>query len=149
MENESKWRQTEPPDFFLELLLAMAEEEDKEVPITLNVRGLIISGFIISQKTYAESFGKGSFKATVLRLKESGKLDFLDDEAEPPEEGAYEYIHLKNAKIYAPGQHPIPAEGMLWRGRISSIDGYVDGMLGVGKPDGSTSQEWTRTEFRR
>jgi hypothetical protein len=39
MENESKWRQTEPPDFFLELLLAMAEEEDKEVPITLNVRG--------------------------------------------------------------------------------------------------------------
>ena len=67
MENESKWRQTEPPDFFLELMLAMAEE-GKEVPVTLNVKGLVISGFIISQKTYTESFGRGSLKSTILRL---------------------------------------------------------------------------------
>jgi len=32
MENDSKWRQTEPADFFLELMLAMAEEEDKRFP---------------------------------------------------------------------------------------------------------------------
>jgi hypothetical protein len=86
------------------------------------VTGLVISGFIISQKAYTESFGKGSFKATVLKLKESGQLDFLDDEAESSEPGKYEYVHLKNAKIYAPGQHPFPADEMLWRGRISSID---------------------------
>lgn len=116
-------------------MLALAEKEDKEVPVTLTVKGLVISGFIISQKAYTETFGKGSFKATVLKLRESGQLDFLDDEAEPSEPGKYEYIHLKNAKIYAHGQHPFPADGMLWRGRISSIDGYADGVLRVGEPD--------------
>jgi len=134
MENESKWRQTEPADFFLELILAMAED-GKEVPITLNVKGLVISGLVISAGAYNQSFGKGSFKETVLKLKESGQLDFLDSEPEPPKSEVYEYIHLKNAKIYASGQQPIPADGMLWRGRISSIDGYADGMLGVGEPD--------------
>jgi hypothetical protein len=135
MENDSKWRQTEPADFFLELVLALAEEEDKEIPVTLTVKGLVISGFIVSQKAYTDSFANGSFKTTVLKLKESGQLDFLDDEAEPSEPGKYEYIHLKNAKIYAPGQHRFPADGMLWRGRISSIDGYADGMLRVGERD--------------
>jgi hypothetical protein len=37
------------------------------------------------------------------------------------------YIHLRNARIYTPGQPPLPANGMLWRGRLSEVSGWTLG----------------------
>ncbi|GLX10678.1 hypothetical protein [Microbispora sp. NBRC 16548] len=39
------------------------------------------------------------------------------------------YIHLKDAKVYSPGQGPFPANGMYWRGQLSAITGWSFGLL--------------------
>jgi hypothetical protein len=133
MQNDSKEVRTEPSDFFLELMLEFAER-GRDIRITLNVKGLVISGVLISEKSYWESFASGALKAMILKAKEEGRLEFPADESvESDDNEPSEYIHLKNAKIYYPGLGPIPAKGpgMLWRGRISSIDGYSEQGLGV------------------
>jgi hypothetical protein len=64
-------------------------------------------------------------------LKE-GIAEMLDNYSkiysEPPPEGQPpSYIHLKDARIFAPGQNPIPSSGLLWRGRISCVEGFSMG----------------------
>ncbi|WP_371781684.1 hypothetical protein [Streptosporangium subroseum] len=39
------------------------------------------------------------------------------------------YIHLKNAKVFSPGQNPLPGNGMYWRGQISAVTGWSFGLL--------------------
>jgi hypothetical protein len=133
MENDSKAVRTEPSDFFLEMMLEFAER-GRDIPITLNVKGLVISGVLISEKSYWESFASGALKAMILKAREEGRLEFPEDESDKSDDDEpYEYIHLKNAKIYYPGLGSIPGKGhaVLWRGRISSIDGYSEQGLGV------------------
>ena len=129
--SKEKYRGTDPSDFYLELLLGFVEN-GSEIPITLNVRGLIVSGIMISEKKYFSSFAGGAVKERIDELKASGKLQFLDDETDEEEE-MHLYIHLKNAKFFGVGPHgviPGGGDGLLWRGRISSIDGYSEHRLG-------------------
>lgn len=79
-------------------------ENGKEISITLNVSGLIISGTMISERTYLEAFADGALKRNILKVKESGKLDAIEEEQEEEEdEELVEFIHLKDAKFFAPG----------------------------------------------
>jgi hypothetical protein len=82
---QRKYRGTEPSDFYLELLLEFAEN-GSELPITLNIRGLIVSGVLISERKYYESFGGGAVKERLEELKASGKLQILDDVTDEEEE---------------------------------------------------------------
>lgn len=59
-------------------------------------------------------------------VKADDNVDDDGDSAPPPPS----YIHLRNAKIFTPGQSAIPGNrGMLWRGRISEISGFSIGSL--------------------
>lgn len=55
-----------------------------------------------------------------------GESDEGDDPSPPPPT----YIHLRNARIFSPGQPAIPGNrGVLWRSRISEISGFSLGSL--------------------
>ncbi|WP_329413590.1 hypothetical protein OG802_24230 [Streptomyces sp. NBC_00704] len=41
------------------------------------------------------------------------------------------FIHLREAKVFSPGQKPMPANGMRWRGRLVDIAGWSFGKLGA------------------
>jgi hypothetical protein len=49
------------------------------------------------------------------------------------------YIHLREARVIAPGVSPLPAAGMYWRGRMSEVSGWSFGHLGA-EPPAATAQ---------
>jgi hypothetical protein len=94
---------------------------------------------MISGKTYfkelgemlaAASAGEGDMQSMLGEAwsKYSAIYEKPDDASEdwaPPPAG---FIHLRKARFYAPGQHPIPGDqGFLWRGKLSSIDAFSVG----------------------
>jgi hypothetical protein len=106
-------------DRLLQVMIHAADMKDVEQGMILNVGGLIISGILVSIKKYGEG-------APVLKdvMKKAGL------EAKPAKVfKETEYIHLKDARIFIAGQAPLPVEGMWWRGKISSVDGFSFGTL--------------------
>lgn len=39
------------------------------------------------------------------------------------------FIHLKDARVFTPGQEGMPRNGMYWRGRLSQLAGWAFGLL--------------------
>ena len=116
--------------------------EKGEIPLTLNVRGAIVSGLMIGMKPYYEQIGKifvdainSSSRKHASVAKEEFKMVF-DKIKEPPnskelEEAEYEFNHIfmRNTKIYNGGQ-AIPSTGTTyWIGKIESVDGFFLGMI--------------------
>lgn len=104
--------------------------------ITLTIGGSLVTGLLISGDSFFEQFSSdlaGGFakqdettekiRATLNRFGDKYRNDRISDEdvASPV------YIHLKEAKIYAPGGI-VPKQSLLWRGKVSSVDGF---MLGI------------------
>lgn len=141
MTTEDKEQDPALPDWYLQALVGMVNGNDLEFPITLFVSGLTISGQLASGHKYFEGlkenltqfFGDHANELSgvikdlsspgdiYLQLKETGN-------SSPPQ-----YIHLRCAKIFSPGQLPLPAEGAWWRGRLASVDGFLFGSLAAGK----------------
>jgi hypothetical protein len=130
-----------PSDLILELLIRYKEgiekkeEEHQEFSITLNVAGMLITGDLISYDTYLKDFLDGAIAKAFQTVEKQYKsfkqeMEEIDKEAE---EKPHNFIHLKNAKFIIPGQPPVPGEqeGTLWRGRLSSVDGFVIGKLAI------------------
>jgi hypothetical protein len=125
-------------DFYLDILISMAKGK-AEMPITLMLNGLIISGILISSDEYFKLFADGIIKEIIDKHIESGKIKApsKDDENQSEASGEEEtdeintkFIHLKDAQIFTPGQNPVPNNvKMLWRGKISSVDGYWLGSM--------------------
>jgi hypothetical protein len=44
------------------------------------------------------------------------------------------YIHVREARVIAPGVSPLPVAGMHWRGRMSEVSGWSIGHLGAEPP---------------
>lgn len=104
--------------------LASQDSDSPGIAITLNVGGILVSGTLISKEIYLKEIYKGAiWKALDKQTNEQ--------EREPQTERLY--IHLKNSRFYFPGQHPIPkdGDGVLWRGKLSSVDGFILGGLEV------------------
>jgi len=40
-----------------------------------------------------------------------------------------QYLHLKDAKVYTSSSTPVLSGGQLWRGKISSVDGFTLGTI--------------------
>jgi hypothetical protein len=124
-------------DGILQLFITIVEdfEQQEDLPehirhlgITLNVGGILISGDLISHKTYIEN--------DVILNKVKELLNNQQPSATTPEQEVDAsnvlYIHLKNAKFFQPGQPGIPTkgEGFLWRGRLDCVDGFALGKIG-------------------
>ena len=125
-------------DWFLQSMIEVIINRGVEIGVTMSVGGSIVSGILISGKTYFEELGA----VVAASSKEEGDVSEMlgnswkeyrrlyekpEDAGDDWEEPRAAYIHLRNARYYAPGNHPIPDGGVLWRGRLSSVDAFSIG----------------------
>ena len=123
-------------DWFLQNLVGIINGSDAQLAITLNVGGILISGLLISGHKYFESFAEAFYSGVVDSDKLKNYFLSLGKVYTSEKEGITKppvYIHLREAQYYQPGSnHPLPSnEGILWRGKISSVDGFLLGKLSI------------------
>ena len=131
--------QIQPIDPFLRLLVSLANA-GVESPVTLFLKGTVISGILVGGRTYFEqfeaNFAAGFSEETVNELapmfdKFKSTYDEPDEEAEAKDSRPLpQLIHMRDAQVYTPGKPPLPANGLLWRGRLSEVDGFSYGIFG-------------------
>jgi len=120
-------------DWFLQRLVNYANDYRLEFGITLQVSGMLVSGTIISGQKYFDEFSANftgglsdqtlvdSFSSLFNAYK--GVYDVSPEEKDklPPPE----YVHIRNARFYQPGQKGMPTgNSVLWRGRLSEVGGF-------------------------
>jgi hypothetical protein len=131
-------------DSLLEHLIKFANTDALNIGITIFVNGIIVSGTLISSKRY--------FDGIIHQIYQSNNNTTTSDERDPKEAiketfsfmedirskldrksidqiSAEEvnYIHLEDAKFYQSGLPITSEDGLFWRGKISSIDGFIFG----------------------
>lgn len=139
-------------DFALRSISYLANTVNFEVPITLQVKGLTITGRVISGARYFDGIN-GVYKRSVESWEDDeAKKQFhrwidllfpLEEEPGTDEEVGLKlqmedvlFIHLEDTFIFT-GEHKIPTskEGVLWRGKLSAVDGFFIGKLEHEKTD--------------
>ncbi|RKE49988.1 gas vesicle accessory protein GvpU [Sphingomonas sp. PP-CC-1A-547] len=127
-------------DWFLRSIIETYTNDGVEIGLTLTVGGSVVSGLLISGKTYfkelkrflTESSGQaGDLFATMA--DDFGELgpyiyDKPSDAADDWKPKPTGFVHLKDARFHAPGQRPMPTKtSFLWRGKLEAIDGFFIG----------------------
>jgi len=124
-------------DNLLGFFLSKTEEQKFGISITLCVRGAIVAGTLIDKKKYFEQTMKFlHMKPTDLDKDATAKqiLEFEDlindlkkefESVQSDQE--IKYIHLKNVSIRNASDGS-KTSSPLWRGKISSIDGFSLGV---------------------
>jgi hypothetical protein len=125
----------DPPkqDWVLQSLVSMINGTDLEIGVVLTIRGIVISGNLVSGHLYFEEFN--SELERLFRDKETSTITessysrfrhiypwpaFEEDSDLPPA-----YIHLKHAKLLQTRGTRVPSDGgVWWRGRICEVDGF-------------------------
>lgn len=106
-----------------------------EIPVTLWVKGRLVTGILTS--------GKNFFEHALISLNLDGEQsegsngEIMAQEFgewvelySNPREHAPEWLHLKGAKTVREDGRMIPYEGgLFWRGRIAAIDGFCLGQM--------------------
>lgn len=129
-------------DWFMQNIIETVINNGVEIGVLLTIGGSIVSGVLISGRTYFTELGEtlksasnseGDLQSVLgdawKRFTEIyDKPEEESDDWSPPSAG---FIHLRDARFCAPGQNsPLPRDkGMLWRGKISAIDGFSIGNL--------------------
>ncbi|HEY3140217.1 MAG TPA: gas vesicle accessory protein GvpU [Acidimicrobiales bacterium] len=127
-------------DKFLRILTGAADRSDSEIALTLNVGGVLISGKVCSPAAYFEGLAQGLEAAADGNMAMGGFATMFKEWAEDfrqPLDGEPDWdsrkvtmIHMKDAQFFTPGQAPLPNnQGVYWRGRLSSVDGFSWGRL--------------------
>jgi hypothetical protein len=143
MKNESQGKAEAVPaydriDWFLQELVGFANKWGVQTGLTLQIGGILVSGLVINGQQYFEefatSYGSGFANdpeiGTGLAQLISTNVRVYQKPAANSELPPPNYIHLRQARFYVPGQRPIPhGSAVLWRGRISEVAGFTLGML--------------------
>lgn len=128
---ETRDQATVPEDKLLTFLIQMVNGSEAEFGMTLNIGGVVVSGYLVGQQRYfgegfAEDFGE-------LLGKSERKAEVKDAIGKPGkfyEEADLDFIHMKDARIFL-GTTVIPSgNGIWWRGRVKEVQGYSLGVLG-------------------
>jgi len=92
-----------------------------EIPITIFVKGIVISGTLIPDVEYIDSVSYECVGVSeeLVDIFWSSRDDSIRDD----------YIHLKNATFNSDVTPMTINSKVYWRGRLSSIDGFVVGKL--------------------
>lgn len=134
-------------DWFLQSVISLANS-GAEIGITLTVGGAVISGMLIAGRTYFKELAD-MIRGVADEEEEANPMleaiaeswDKLSEIYDKPEgataewdPGPFGYIHLRNARVYAPGGGVLPSSpsGVLWRGRLTQISGFAIGQLAEG-----------------
>lgn len=130
----------DPPkqDWVLQSLVSMVNGTDIEISVVLTIRGMLISGNLVSGHLYFDGFNSELERA------------FQDEDASTNTESSYRrfrhiyptpapeedsdlppaHIHLKHAKFLHMSGACVPGDrGVWWRGRICEVDGFSLGRL--------------------
>jgi len=127
-------------DWFIQSLVNVANVAPLSFGVTLQVSGLLVSGYLVSGKAYFEAIGQqiiSGFAQNADLANQMRKMFATFESAYPNDAGAAErpvpqFVHLQNARFYSTDGTPAPSnEGVWWRGRISQISGIVIGILNV------------------
>ncbi|MFA6560536.1 MAG: hypothetical protein WCV00_01345 [Verrucomicrobiia bacterium] len=113
----------------VKLSMSMKDKSDgrAEIGITLHVGGLLVSGIITTPRDFLMNHPLTDQVLEVHdELMKAEATDSKDEDSALPE-----FVHLRNARFFVPGQLPIPQEGVYWRGRLSEIAGYSFGVFQV------------------
>ena len=119
-------------DGFLYALATTVVENGFSFGITLNVKGTIISGDLITSNQYFKEISKET--ADVENGKLLGEVlsqinRIVEEATTEQQERSSKFIHLKNARFFS-ASNSIPSnKGIYWRGRLSEIDGFTLGLL--------------------
>lgn len=117
-------------DNFLLNLVRGATVSNDRISLILNVKGLIVSGLLISGKSYFEKNGDEIAQAKAVYSSEEAeniKKYFYDIAQEQLETIELNFIHLENTTIWSGSQS---FKVGLWRGKLEEVDGYSIGSLG-------------------
>lgn len=109
-------------------------------PITLTVGGNLVSGHLIDADAYmdamadqfASQFDEGDGSADSIRRSIVGLKYIPNEDLEknvPPQ-----FIHLEDAEVFTSSGRPIVSGGLLWRGKLSSVDGFSIGRIEATSP---------------
>lgn len=145
-EGPSLFDQPEGTDWALAWLVYQAESLSIGQGITLMVGGSVISGDIIAGRTFFKELAERTSAApnaesihetlaegwrTFANLLHPGPETDGDGEPTPSPVRGYRYIHLRDARIYTPGQDPLPpqGDGLLWRGKLAAVAGFTLGKM--------------------
>jgi hypothetical protein len=114
---------------------------DVTFPITLTVGGFLISGYLIGGKRFHNEFAENMVRSLAALeteglervrkfFSEFGSIYDEPPEGEDQPQLPVTYIHLRDARFFVPGQSAVPANGgVLWRGRLTSVQGFHMGLL--------------------
>jgi len=114
-------------DVMLLSLIAMAKsEEPVEHDVTLIVSGFLVSGFIVSYENYVKHHSTlATVDAIITELRETSV-----PEGDEPLDDSPNYIHLRDAQYFVPGNEPIPGNtGVFVRIPLESVHGFTFGKL--------------------
>ena len=127
----------------LATLVRIANTGGMSLGVTLLVGGATVSGLLVGSAeffdglaAYMEARG-GDGGAVLAKLYRQQATDFreaIGTDFEKAFSAPYvaTFIHLQDARVFAPGGRYLPTdEGLFWRGRLDSIDGWSIGNLGT------------------
>jgi hypothetical protein len=125
-------------DWFLQSLVNMANNDELEMGLTLQVGGFLVSGILVGGRKYFEGFAKDfasgfdEESAPEVEASVSGYGDLYTSDREkadrPGSWRALQYVHLKDARFFHPSGKPIPVQGgVWWRGRLNQVAGFIPG----------------------
>lgn len=128
---------SEIKDAILYTLISLVNNEEYgvELGVTVSVKGTVISGLLVGYDKYlkgieetfnipgneaAQSIGKVFGLLSEQLHEDTDEQENEEDKSEP------QFIHLKDAIIFN-SNLPINSQGVWWRGKLSSIDGFSFG----------------------
>lgn len=133
-ELENVWR-GRGMDWLLQSIVRWANKTGREHFITLHTPSGVVSGTLITHETYFKSFADEYVGSATGDGAEKLRDSISALGATPQdEEDAYadvQFIHLKDAQFFSPGQNPMPSNGILWRGKISAVCSFHMGRFGT------------------
>ncbi len=117
-------------DNILEFFVQAANKRNFSLDLTLNVKGAVITGTMVSAKEYFNTLSEILEDGNEIAQAVSEQLGKAGEGAEAnPDSEAY-YIHMKNAKVYCGDSKPTPSKGeILWRGKLTEVDGFFLGKI--------------------
>lgn len=133
-DHDDLFDQPEGTDWFLAWVISYADN-GVEQGITLSVGGNLITGLVISGRSYFSELGL-AYKKSHPENAGVGEsyANFSKLWPMPAATGEFfpshpEYIHLRKARIIASDGVFIPNRGSLWRCKLSAVDGFSLGEM--------------------
>ena len=117
-------------DNILEFLVQAANKHDFNLDITLNVKGAVITGTMVSAKEYFSTLSGTLEDGNDIAQMLSEQLDQAGEIAQKSDDTGANFLHMKDTKVYCGDSKPTPSKGqILWRGKLSEIDGFFLGRI--------------------